>query len=59
MDVDAGTLTYASNGRDSTTREFDLIIGADVAGSVVRQAMRELSPVRLSASAPLRIALPT
>jgi 2-polyprenyl-6-methoxyphenol hydroxylase-like FAD-dependent oxidoreductase len=44
VDVEAGTLTYASKGQDPTTREFDLIIGADGAGSVVRQAMQRQIP---------------
>jgi kynurenine 3-monooxygenase len=44
VDVEAGTLTYASHSQDPTTREFDLIIGADGAGSVVRQALQRQIP---------------
>jgi kynurenine 3-monooxygenase len=39
VDVNAGTLTYASEFGDSTTKLFDLIVGGDGAGSIVRKAM--------------------
>jgi kynurenine 3-monooxygenase len=41
VDVQAGTLTYASQSGVSTTKQFDFIIGGDGAGSVVRNAMLE------------------
>jgi kynurenine 3-monooxygenase len=41
VDVHAGTLTYRSPGNGTATRRFDLIIGADGAGSIVRRAMQE------------------
>ena len=41
VDSHAGTLTYRSPGAGTTTRRFDLIIGADGAGSVVRRAMQD------------------
>ena len=44
VDVEAGTLTYQVAGQDPTTRQFDLIIGADGAGSMVRQAMQSQVP---------------
>jgi 2-polyprenyl-6-methoxyphenol hydroxylase-like FAD-dependent oxidoreductase len=43
VDVVAGVVTYAAKSSE-TTRRFDLIIGADGAGSVVRKAMREQLP---------------
>lgn len=43
VDVVAGVVTYAAKSTD-TTKRFDLIIGADGAGSVVRKAMREQLP---------------
>jgi kynurenine 3-monooxygenase len=39
VDVAAGTVSATPPGGDTTTRPFDLIIGADGAGSVVRHAM--------------------
>jgi 2-polyprenyl-6-methoxyphenol hydroxylase-like FAD-dependent oxidoreductase len=39
VDVNAGTLTYASEFADLDTKLFDFIIGADGAGSIVRKAM--------------------
>jgi kynurenine 3-monooxygenase len=39
VDVHAGTVTYASKAGDAVTQPFDLIIGGDGAGSVVRTAM--------------------
>jgi 2-polyprenyl-6-methoxyphenol hydroxylase-like FAD-dependent oxidoreductase len=44
VDVEAGTLSYQVDGQNPTTREFDLIIGADGAGSRVRQAMQSQVP---------------
>jgi kynurenine 3-monooxygenase len=44
VDVHAGALTCESAGDGGATRRFDLIIGADGAGSVVREAMREQVP---------------
>lgn len=41
VDVDTGTLTYASRRDGASTRRFDLVIGADGAGSVVRRAVQE------------------
>jgi kynurenine 3-monooxygenase len=41
VDVHAGTLTYTSRSGAADTKQFDLIIGADGAGSVVRNAMLE------------------
>jgi kynurenine 3-monooxygenase len=41
LDVHAGKLTYESDGDRPVTRRFDLIIGADGAGSLVRRAMRD------------------
>jgi kynurenine 3-monooxygenase len=42
-DVRAGTLTYASQSGEAT-KSFDFIIGADGAGSVVRQALEAQIP---------------
>jgi len=39
--VHAGTVVYRSPGDGTTTRRFDLIIGADGAGSLVRRAMQD------------------
>jgi kynurenine 3-monooxygenase len=44
VDVNAGTLTYAAQSGVESTRPFDLIVGADGAGSVVRIAMIEQVP---------------
>jgi 2-polyprenyl-6-methoxyphenol hydroxylase-like FAD-dependent oxidoreductase len=41
VDVQAGTLTYASQSDVAATKQFDFIIGGDGAGSVVRKAMLE------------------
>jgi kynurenine 3-monooxygenase len=41
VDVDAGTLTYASRSGETGTERFDFIVGGDGAGSVVRDAMLE------------------
>jgi 2-polyprenyl-6-methoxyphenol hydroxylase-like FAD-dependent oxidoreductase len=41
VDTGSGTLTYTSAGAGTMTRRFDLIVGADGAGSVVRRAMQE------------------
>jgi kynurenine 3-monooxygenase len=41
VDVHAGTLAYTSQSDISATKQFDFIIGADGAGSVVRNAMLE------------------
>jgi len=37
--VHGGTLTYASQSGGAATQEFDFVIGADGAGSVVRDAL--------------------
>ncbi len=44
VDLNAGTLTYASESGELTTLQFDFIVGADGAGSVVRRAMVEQIP---------------
>jgi kynurenine 3-monooxygenase len=44
VDVHAGTLTYRPKSGDAATKQFDLVIGADGAGSVVRNAMLEQIP---------------
>jgi kynurenine 3-monooxygenase len=44
VDVHAGTLTYTLQSGAADTKQFDLIIGADGAGSVVRNAMLEQIP---------------
>jgi kynurenine 3-monooxygenase len=41
LDVEGGTLTSEQEDGPPVTRRFDLIIGADGAGSVVRQAMQQ------------------
>jgi kynurenine 3-monooxygenase len=41
VDVHAGTVTYTPPGSEATTQSFDLVVGADGAGSVVRRAMEE------------------
>ena len=44
IDVHTGTLNYTSCTGETMTRQFDLIVGADGAGSVVRNAMLEQVP---------------
>jgi len=44
VDVLTGTLTYDSKSTNTPTKRFDLIIGADGAGSVVRKAMLDQVP---------------
>ncbi len=44
VDIELGTVSYASSGGHATTRRFDLIVGADGAGSVVRQSMQRQVP---------------
>jgi kynurenine 3-monooxygenase len=44
VDVEAGTLTYTATGHDPASRQFDMIVGADGAGSLVRQAMQRQVP---------------
>ena len=44
VDVDTGTVTWSSSGGEAASRQFDLIIGADGAGSVVRRAMQRQVP---------------
>lgn len=39
VDVNAGTVTYVSEFTDSGTKQFDLIVGGDGAGSIVRKSM--------------------
>jgi kynurenine 3-monooxygenase len=41
VDVRSGTLTYSSRSGEALTRHFDFIVGADGAGSIVRNAMLE------------------
>ena len=41
LDVHAGELTYESDGDRTVTRRFNLIIGADGAGSVVRRSIHD------------------
>lgn len=41
IQVHTGALTVASADSGASTRRFDLIVGADGAGSVVRRAMQE------------------
>ena len=45
-DVDAvtGEVCFTPPGGDAVTRRFDLVVGADGAGSVVRQAMQQQLP---------------
>jgi len=40
VDVSAGAVTATPPGGEPTTREFDLVVGADGAGSAVRRAMQ-------------------
>lgn len=44
VDVQAGTVSHASPSGAPTTIPFDFIVGADGAGSVVRNALREQVP---------------
>lgn len=44
VDVDTGTVTWSSSGGEAASRRFDLVIGADGAGSVVRRAMQRQVP---------------
>jgi kynurenine 3-monooxygenase len=44
VDVHTGAVSFTPPGREPTTRQFDLVIGADGAGSVVRQSMQEQVP---------------
>jgi kynurenine 3-monooxygenase len=44
VDVQTGTLTYDSKSDGTPTKRFDLVIGADGAGSVVRKAMLDQVP---------------
>ena len=44
VDVLIGSLTYESESNGALTKQFDFIIGADGAGSVVREAMLEQIP---------------
>jgi 2-polyprenyl-6-methoxyphenol hydroxylase-like FAD-dependent oxidoreductase len=44
VDVDSGAVSYTPPGADAVTRQFDLVVGADGAGSVVRQAMQKRLP---------------
>jgi kynurenine 3-monooxygenase len=43
-DAQAGTLTVSPKSGPVTTREFDLIVGADGAGSTIRSALQEQVP---------------
>jgi kynurenine 3-monooxygenase len=44
VDVPTGTLSYTPPGGDPLTRQFDLVVGADGAGSSVRAAMQTQIP---------------
>ena len=44
VDVNTGTLTFQCIDGVPRTAQFDFILGADGAGSVVRQAMAEQLP---------------
>ena len=44
VDIHTGVLSYALPGGQEGTRQFDLIVGADGAGSVVRRAMQRQLP---------------
>jgi 2-polyprenyl-6-methoxyphenol hydroxylase-like FAD-dependent oxidoreductase len=44
VDIAAGTVTSSVAGAETLTRRFDLVIGADGAGSVVRAAMENQVP---------------
>jgi hypothetical protein len=44
VDIATGSLTCSATGAEATSRRFDLIIGADGAGSVVRTAMEHQVP---------------
>lgn len=44
VDVTTGAVTYGPAGRSPATRQFDMVVGADGAGSVVRQAMQAQVP---------------
>ena len=39
VDIHTGAVTYTPPGATATTREFDLVVGADGAGSAIRAAM--------------------
>lgn len=41
IDVAEGALTFVPPGGEATTRQFDLVVGADGAGSTVRRAMQQ------------------
>lgn len=43
-DTQAGTLTVSPKSGPVTTREFDLIVGADGAGSTIRSALQDQLP---------------
>ena len=44
VDVHTGAVSFTPPGSEPTTRHFNLVVGADGAGSVVRQAMQEQVP---------------
>jgi kynurenine 3-monooxygenase len=44
LDVHAGALNYEPGSGAATTKQFDFVVGADGAGSVVRNAMLEQVP---------------
>lgn len=44
VDVATGTVTWTPPGAAPTTRRFDLVVGADGAGSLVRRAVQEQVP---------------
>jgi 2-polyprenyl-6-methoxyphenol hydroxylase-like FAD-dependent oxidoreductase len=44
VDVERGRVTWTPPGTDPVSREFDLVVGADGAGSLVRAAMQRQVP---------------
>jgi kynurenine 3-monooxygenase len=44
VDVQTGAVSFTPPGGDTVTLQFDLVVGADGAGSVVRQAMQQQVP---------------
>jgi kynurenine 3-monooxygenase len=44
VDVDTGTVAFSAGGGEPVNRRFDLVVGADGAGSVTRRAMEQQVP---------------